>query len=144
MFSHHVFQLELIYLYFPLSSHLIYVCFCPVGLSSTVNCRNQETEVTSTPTRTVDNVVITTIGLQDRNIHILGGTTVEKKGKLILTEDMCLAKKIILYSQVRSTHDTNGKLFYIVRKGILCLREANHAVDKKYYADDEAGLPKTV
>ena len=27
------FQSELIYLYFPPSSHLIYVCFCPVGLS---------------------------------------------------------------------------------------------------------------
>ena len=27
------FDLELIYLYFPPSSHLIYVCFCPVGLS---------------------------------------------------------------------------------------------------------------
>ena len=26
------FQLELNYLYFPPSSHLIYVCFCPVGL----------------------------------------------------------------------------------------------------------------
>ena len=26
-------RLELIYLYFPPSSHLIYVCFCPVGLS---------------------------------------------------------------------------------------------------------------
>ena len=25
-------------------------------------------------------------GLQDRNIHILDGTTVENKGKLILTE----------------------------------------------------------
>ena len=33
---------------------------------------------------TVDNVVITTKGLQDRNIHILDGTTVENKGKLIL------------------------------------------------------------
>ena len=55
------FQLELIYLYFPPSSHLLYVCFCPVGL-------------------------ITTKGLQDRNIHILDGTTVENKGKLILTE----------------------------------------------------------
>ena len=38
-FKYHVFapmgrfQLELIYLYFPPSSHLIYVCFCPVGLS---------------------------------------------------------------------------------------------------------------
>ena len=43
-------------------------------------------EVTSTPTRPVDNVVIAAKGLQDRNINILGGTTVENKGKLILTE----------------------------------------------------------
>ena len=50
----------------------MYVCFC-------------ETEVTSTPTRPVDNVFITTKGLQDRNIHILDGATVENKGKLILT-----------------------------------------------------------
>jgi len=34
--------------------------------------------VTSTPTRPVDNV--------DRNINILDGTTVENKGKLILTK----------------------------------------------------------
>ena len=39
--------------------------------------------MTSTPTRPVDNVVITTKGLQDRNINILDGTTVENKGKLI-------------------------------------------------------------
>jgi len=39
--------------------------------------------VTSTPTRPVDNVVITTKGLQDRNIHVIDGTTVENKGKLI-------------------------------------------------------------
>ena len=45
---------------------------------------NQESEVTSTPTRPVDNVVITTKGLQDRNIYILAGTTVENKGKLSL------------------------------------------------------------
>ena len=44
---------------------------------------SQETEVTSTPTRPVENVVITTKGLQDRNIHILDGTTVENKGKTI-------------------------------------------------------------
>ena len=55
-------------------------------LTPTVNCPSQETEVTSTPTRTVDNVVITTKGLQDRNINIQAGTTVENKGKLILTE----------------------------------------------------------
>ena len=47
---------------------------------------SQETEVTSTPTRPVDNVVITTKGLHDRNIHILDGTTVGNKGKLILRE----------------------------------------------------------
>ena len=40
--------------------------------------------MTSTHTRPVDNVVITTKGLQDRNINILAGTTVENKGKLIL------------------------------------------------------------
>ena len=40
--------------------------------------------MTSTLTRPVDNVVITTKGPQDRNIHILDGTTVEKKGKLIM------------------------------------------------------------
>ena len=45
---------------------------------------SQETEVTSTPTRPVDNVVIATKGLQDRNINIIAGTTVENKGKLIL------------------------------------------------------------
>jgi hypothetical protein len=41
--------------------------------------------VTSTPTRPVDNVVIKK-GLQDRNIHILDGTMVENKGKLILIQ----------------------------------------------------------
>jgi hypothetical protein len=41
--------------------------------------------VTSTLKRPVDNV-ITTKGLQDRNIRIFEGTTVENKGKLILTE----------------------------------------------------------
>ena len=44
--------------------------------------------VTSTPTRPVDNVVITTKGLQERKIHILDGTTVENKGKLILIEKL--------------------------------------------------------
>jgi hypothetical protein len=37
------------------------------------------------PTRPVDNVVITTKGLQGRNINILDGTMVENKGKLIPT-----------------------------------------------------------
>ena len=35
--------------------------------------------------RPVVNVVIATKGLQDRNINIIAGTTVENKGKLILT-----------------------------------------------------------
>ena len=35
----------------------------------------------STPTRPVDNVITTKV-LQDRNIHIIDGTTVENKGKL--------------------------------------------------------------
>ena len=42
--------------------------------------------MTSTPTRPVNNVVIATKGLQDRNINTLAGTTVENIGKLILTE----------------------------------------------------------
>ena len=44
--------------------------------------------MTSTPTRSVDNVVITTKGLQDKNIKILDGTTVENKGKLILNANL--------------------------------------------------------
>ena len=48
--------------------------------------------MTSTPTRPVDNDVITTKGLQDRNIHILHGTTVENKGKRILTHKCSLSK----------------------------------------------------
>ena len=39
-----------------------------------------------TPTKPVDNVVIATKGLQDRNTNITAGTTVGNKGKLILTE----------------------------------------------------------
>ena len=38
----------------------------------------------STPTKPVDNVVIATKGLQDRNTNVTAGTTVENKGKLIL------------------------------------------------------------
>ena len=41
-------------------------------------------EVTSTPTRPAENVVITTKGLQDRSSLLLDGRTVENKGKLIL------------------------------------------------------------
>ena len=37
-------------------------------------------------TKPVDNVVIATKGLQDRTTNITAGTTVENKGKLILTK----------------------------------------------------------
>ena len=53
--------------------------------------------MTSTPTRPVDNV-ITTKGLQDRNINILDGTTVENKGKLILTEIFPSVQKHDIFS----------------------------------------------
>ena len=46
----------LFYLYFPPLSHPTFVCFFPVGLS----LLTQETEVTSTPTRPVENIVLTT------------------------------------------------------------------------------------
>ena len=65
-----------------------YHVFAPMGIFQLIrdlNCPSQETEVTSTPTRPLDNVVITTKGLQDRNIHILDGKTMENKGKLIIT-----------------------------------------------------------
>ena len=63
------FQLELIYS-FTFIFHL-----------RPVNCLSQETEVTSTSTRPVENVV--TKGLQERNIQMLDWTTVENKGKTI-------------------------------------------------------------
>ena len=57
-------------LYFPPSPHLIYVCFCPVGLSLLYQHFQQVLWVLKL--------------LQNRNIYILDGTTVENKGKLIL------------------------------------------------------------
>ena len=49
--------------------------------------------MTSTPTRPVDNVVITTKGLKDRNIHIFDGTTVENKGKFIYLIHILLTRQ---------------------------------------------------
>ena len=49
----------------------------------TVNCPSQETEVTSAPIRPVDNVFITTKGLQDRKKQLFDVKTVENKGKKI-------------------------------------------------------------
>ena len=54
-----------------------------------------------TSTRPVENVVITTKGLQDRNIHIIDGTTVENKGKLILFLYLILCT--YLYSYILSS-----------------------------------------
>ena len=53
----------------------------------------------------VDNVVIATKGLQDRNINTQAGTTVENKGKLILIEEEQTQK----YLDVWSTKDTKVK-----------------------------------
>ena len=54
--------------------------------------------MTSTPTKPVDNVVIATKGLQDRNTSVTAGTTVEKKGKLILTEIFPSVQKHDIFS----------------------------------------------
>ena len=42
-----------------------------------------ETEVTSTPTKAIENILLTSKALQERNIQMLDGTTVENKGKTI-------------------------------------------------------------
>ena len=60
--------------------------------------------MTSTPTRPIDNFVIATKGLQDRNINILAGTTVENKGKLILNINGINNKND---NHVNSTNETN-------------------------------------
>ena len=52
-----------------------------------------DVEVTSTSTRPVENVVLTTKGLQDRNNLLSDGRTVENKGKLILTEIFASVQK---------------------------------------------------
>ena len=67
------FQLELIYYftYFSPSSDPTVVCLFPVGLLSLIH-------LTSTPTRPVENVVLTMKGLQERNTQLLDGMTVEK------------------------------------------------------------------
>ena len=54
--------------------------------------------MTSTPTRPVDNAVIAKKGLQERNRNILAGTTVENKGKLILTKIFPSVQNMIFFS----------------------------------------------
>ena len=53
--------------------------------------------MTSTPTRPVENVVIATKGLHDRNNLLLDGRTVENKSKLILSEDRVNSRFILFY-----------------------------------------------
>ena len=62
--------------------------------------------MTSTPTRPVDTVVIATKGLHDRSINIIAGTTVENKGKLILTISIlsCSNEVFILFSFLFNFH----------------------------------------
>ena len=55
------------------------------------------------PTRPVDIVVITTKGLQDRNINVLDGTTVENKGKLIHSF-MLKSKTTFIHFELESFH----------------------------------------
>ena len=50
-----------------------------------VEVTEEETEVSSTHTRPVENVAITAKGLQDRKNLLLNGRTVENSGKLILS-----------------------------------------------------------
>ena len=72
---------------------------------------SQETEVTLTPTRPVDNVVIVTKGLQDRNINILAGTTVENKGKFIIT---CTSLSFYGCSTLKGSLLKDGNLLHMV------------------------------
>jgi hypothetical protein len=79
----------LFYLYFPPSFHLTVVFFCPVGLLLLIQHFQQVLWVLklllspAQAMRPVENVVLTTKGLQDRKIKLLDGVTVENKGKTI-------------------------------------------------------------
>ena len=63
--------------------------------------------MTSTPTKPVDNVVIATKGLQDRNTNVIAVTTVENKGKLILSIIDALKRLVLL---LYSSHSSSGSL----------------------------------
>ena len=81
-------NLPLFYTVLPSSSRLFLSCrpFDVITTFSTglvgVEATSQETEVTSKPTRPVENVFITTKDLQDSNNLLLDGRTVENKGKI--------------------------------------------------------------
>ena len=90
----------------------------PVIKAPTVNCPSQETEVTSISTRSVENVFITTKGLQDRNNLLLDGRMVENKGKLILTEIFSSVQNMI-FKSIQNENITM-KLFHICN-GLQCI-----------------------
>ena len=77
--------------------------------------------MTSTPTKPVDKVVIATKGLQDRNINIIAGTTVENKGKLILTVYYCLQEfyKTYYVITLNTNLDFLGSFFVIHFENVL-------------------------
>ena len=70
-------------IYLPLFSTIVpfYSCMFLSCRSFVINTKF------STPTRPVENVVLTTKGLQNRNIQLLDETTMENKGKLILNAE---------------------------------------------------------
>ena len=74
--------------------------------------------MTPSPTRPVDNVVIATKGLQDRNINIIAGTTVENKGKLILSYREVYETKVAvinseLYTKIIELKSLTNKTFIL-------------------------------
>ena len=78
--------------------NLIHVIRTPRGKKKRVGEIILKNINTKKYTRPVDNVVIATKGLQDRNINITAGTTVENKGKLILTKSSHRCKNMIFKS----------------------------------------------
>ena len=90
--------------------------------------------MTSTPTRPVDNV-ITKKGLQDRNIHIFDGTTVENKGKLILKDiyepnsEEQRRQEEILYSSIKNDSTRRGMETEIKKK---CRKQIQGLIKDKY------------
>ena len=72
------FQLELIY-YFTYFSTVV-----PSNSCVFLSCRPFVVNTTfSTPTRPVENVILTTKGLQEKNIQLLDGTTVENNNFIL-------------------------------------------------------------
>ena len=77
--------------------------------------------MTSTPTKPVDNVVIAAKGLQDRNTNVTAGTTVENKGKLILT-------KVLEYSSYKHLKMYLICLFFI----LMTSNTASEGINRRF------------